>query len=375
MAVAAAGVERLLGRHDAARRRLERALEATAPGQPRARRGCWRTSPRPPTCAAQYAEMRGWAQQIERRDGVDGVVRAAYATLLAVGEAFAGQLEAADAAAAVALAAVEDAGDESSPRRRSSRCGLLGPARARAAAGGACGRRGASARPPAAPATALAAIPHDLAAIHALGLLGRVAEAEPLADETEQAARVSGNAQLVQWALWMNAWVLRSAGASTRRSPRRRRASTMAGELDRLRVGRRRPRRARRGARRARGARARARVARRPTTSTTAGSAAGRRCSSRATSRSATSPPPREHAERAAALAPGTGMAGAARRRRPRAGARRAGRGRRGAGGGARARGRRRGDGGGRRARGRARPARRRPGAPGDRPRRRRSRC
>jgi hypothetical protein len=52
----------------------------------------------------------------------------------------------------------------------------------------------------------LASIPHDLAAINTLGLLGRFAEAEPIADDVEQAARVSGNAQMVQWALWMNAW-------------------------------------------------------------------------------------------------------------------------------------------------------------------------
>ena len=45
----------------------------------------------------------------------------------------------------------------------------------------------------------LGAIPHDLATVNALGLLGRMAEAEPIADEAEQAARVSGNPQLVQW--------------------------------------------------------------------------------------------------------------------------------------------------------------------------------
>ena len=58
----------------------------------------------------------------------------------------------------------------------------------------------------------LASILHDLAAVLALGLLGRLTEAEPAADEAEQAARVSGNPQLLQWALWMQAWVLMERG-------------------------------------------------------------------------------------------------------------------------------------------------------------------
>ena len=39
-----------------------------------------------------------------------------------------------------------------------------------------------------------------------------MAEAEPAADEAEQAARVSGNPQLLQWALWLRAWVLMERG-------------------------------------------------------------------------------------------------------------------------------------------------------------------
>jgi predicted ATPase len=86
MAVAAAGVERLLGRHDAARRRLERALEATAPGS-RERARVLADLAATAYLRGQYGEMREWALQIERADSVDGVVRATYATLLAVGEA------------------------------------------------------------------------------------------------------------------------------------------------------------------------------------------------------------------------------------------------------------------------------------------------
>ena len=58
----------------------------------------------------------------------------------------------------------------------------------------------------------VAAIPHDLAAVLALGLLGRITEAEPAADVAEQAARVSANQQLLQWALWLRAWVLMERG-------------------------------------------------------------------------------------------------------------------------------------------------------------------
>ena len=58
----------------------------------------------------------------------------------------------------------------------------------------------------------LASILHDLAAVLALGLLGRVTEAAAAADEVEQAARVSANPQLIQWALWMRAWVLMESG-------------------------------------------------------------------------------------------------------------------------------------------------------------------
>ena len=74
MAVAAAGVERLLGRHDAARRRLERALEATAPAS-RERARVLADLAAAAYLRGQYTEMREWARQIERSDSVEGVVR------------------------------------------------------------------------------------------------------------------------------------------------------------------------------------------------------------------------------------------------------------------------------------------------------------
>jgi DNA-binding CsgD family transcriptional regulator len=47
----------------------------------------------------------------------------------------------------------------------------------------------------------------------ALGLLGRITEAVAAADDAEQTARVTGNAQAVQWALWMKAWTLLESGS------------------------------------------------------------------------------------------------------------------------------------------------------------------
>ena len=153
MAVAAAGVERLLGRHDAARRRLSARSRRPRPAAASAARVLADLAAAA-YLRGEYAEMREWARQIERPDSVDGVVRAAYATLLAVGEAFAGHLEAADAAAAVGARR-----GRRRRRRRARRRGgaggldLLGPAGARASSRSGSPSPGGSAPPPAAPAT------------------------------------------------------------------------------------------------------------------------------------------------------------------------------------------------------------------------------
>ena len=230
MAVAAAGVERLLGRHDAARRRLERALDTTAPGS-RERARVLADLAAAAYLRGQYAEMREWTQQIERgqrRRRCASRVRDAARGRRSVR----GPTDAAGPPAADALAVVEDAGDDelaaSAELAGSVSWGLLALERLPEAL--AVARRVSAAARRA--GNGLAAIPHDLAAINALGLLGRVAEAEPLADETEQAARVSGNAQLVQWALWMNAWVLADRGRLDAALAAAQESVTMAGELD-----------------------------------------------------------------------------------------------------------------------------------------------
>ena len=202
MAVAAASVERRLGRHDAARLRLRRALAAAATPSDAAR-----------VCAdlavaayqrGEYAEMRDWAQRAA--DGTDGAVAAIAATLLAVGDAFAGGPFAGTSGLGDAVAD-DELGALAEPAMAIS-WGLL--ALDRLPDGLAAARRIAAAARRS--GNGAAAIPHDLAAVLALGLLGRIAEAEPLADAAEQSARASGNSQLVQWALWLDAWVLLERG-------------------------------------------------------------------------------------------------------------------------------------------------------------------
>jgi DNA-binding NarL/FixJ family response regulator len=231
MAVAGASVERLLGRHDAARRRLERALETTAPGSPEAARVLADLA----VAAYQrgeYAEMRAWAQRVEPTAGDDLAVRAAYTTLLVVGDAFAGELDAAEAGIARALAAIDDASDDelagAAELTMAASWGLL--AIDRLPEGLAVARRVAAAAR--AGGNGLASILHDLAAVLALGLLGRLTEAEPAADEAEQAARVSGNPQLLQWALWMQAWVLMERGRLDAALAAAQESVALAAELD-----------------------------------------------------------------------------------------------------------------------------------------------
>ncbi len=217
LALAGASVERLLGRHAAARRRLLRALEAAAPGGGEAGRlladlavGAYQRG--------DYVEARGWAARVEPAGGEGGgdavgpAVRAVAAALVAVGDAFCGDAEAARAGAAATLAALEAAGDaelgSAAEPAMAIAWGLL--ALDRLAEGLAAARRLAAAARAA--GHGVAATTHDLAAVLALMLLGRLAEAESLSDEAEQASRVSGHAQLVQWALWMRAAVLLDRG-------------------------------------------------------------------------------------------------------------------------------------------------------------------
>ena len=140
------------------------------------------------------------------------MVTAAAAAMEATGHAFTGEMDAADADVAVVLAAVDAADDGelagAAELLTAVPWGLV--ALERLEAGHAVGRRVADAARAA--GNGAAAVAHDIVTVLALGLLGRTAEAAELADRTEQAARVTGNDQAVQWALWMRAWVLIDRG-------------------------------------------------------------------------------------------------------------------------------------------------------------------
>jgi DNA-binding NarL/FixJ family response regulator len=231
IAVAAASVERLLGRHDTARRRLERALATTAPGSPEAARvladlavGAYQRG--------AYGEIRGWMEQVGAGMAQAAAMHAVTATLLAVGDGFTGDVEAAAAGMREALAALALARDE-------ELAAVAEPAMAipwglcaldRLPEGLAAAQRiAAAARRH---GNAPAAIPHDIAAALALGLMGRMAEAVVVADEAEQAARVSSNPQLVQWALWMRGWALMEQGDVDSALAATRESVALAGELE-----------------------------------------------------------------------------------------------------------------------------------------------
>jgi len=207
LAIAGATVERHLGRHDAARRRLERVLDE-APGS-----GLLMAH------LALSAYERGdaeetarWAQRARATDDADGIVRAAAAALLAPAHAFAGRADAARDEADIAVEAIEAASDTelaaAGELLTAVAWGVL--AVERFADVVAVTRR--SARAIRATGNGPAAIALDVAAICALGLLGRITEAVAAGDEAEQAARVTGNDQAVQWAMWMHAWALLERG-------------------------------------------------------------------------------------------------------------------------------------------------------------------
>jgi tetratricopeptide (TPR) repeat protein len=207
LAVAGATVERLLGRHDAGRRRLERVLhEAPGSGLLMAHLAI---SAYERGEAEQTAE---WAQRARASDDADGLVHAAAAAMLAPAHAFAGRAAAARAEADAAVDAVDAASDRDlaagGELLTAVAWGLL--AVERFADVLTVARR--SARAIRATGNGPAAIAIDIARISALGLLGRITEAVAAADEAEQAARVTGNDQAVQWALWMRAWALLERG-------------------------------------------------------------------------------------------------------------------------------------------------------------------
>lgn len=212
LCIAGASVERLLGRHLAAKRRLELALADT-----RAQRDASALLMANVAFSSYQSgdpkETGRWAERALTAADGDLLVSAAASALLAPAHLAAGQTNAARAAAADAVerfagasdAAIAAAGDLVS----SIPWGVLGAERL--ADGLSIARRAGSAVRRHGTGPAIVAI--DVAAVLALGLLGRITEAVAAADDAEQTARITGNAQAVQWALWMKAWTLLESGS------------------------------------------------------------------------------------------------------------------------------------------------------------------
>jgi DNA-binding NarL/FixJ family response regulator len=211
LAIAGASVERQLGRHLAARARLERALAGYSADAPTAARLIAALA----LAAYQrgdYEEMLRWAGEAANAPAAETVVRAAGASMLALGLSISGDEAGAGEAVTAALAAFDSVTDEelvsAGELLTAVPWGLTGVERLhdalataqRAAAAVRGGGNGS------------VAVVLDMAAVLALALLGRTREAIATADLAEQAARVTGNDQAVQWTLWMRGWALLEHG-------------------------------------------------------------------------------------------------------------------------------------------------------------------
>jgi DNA-binding NarL/FixJ family response regulator len=211
LAIAGASVERQLGEHVAARARLEAALARHSADA--------RLAARLRASLALAAYQRGdyegmlrWAEEAANAPEAEASARAAGATMLALGLSIAGDEAAAAEAVETALAAFDEVTDEelvsAAELLTAVPWGLTGVERLHDAL--ATAQRAATAVR--AGGNGAVAVVFDTAAMLALAQLGRTREAIAAADLTDQAARVTGNDQTVQWVLWMRGWILLEHG-------------------------------------------------------------------------------------------------------------------------------------------------------------------
>ncbi len=210
LTLAAASVERLLGRHEASRRRLARALEED------------RDVPRQADLMAalalsafeqgDYEGVAQWAGPAYDDASADPLARGAAAAMVAIGLRFAGRVAESEVAGDVAVDAVRRASDAELAARAELVTAVPWAfvAVERLEDALAASRRGSAAAQRA--GNLAGATPLLIAEVLSLGLLGRVDAAVEAADRTELAARLTRNDQSVQWALWMRAWVLLDHG-------------------------------------------------------------------------------------------------------------------------------------------------------------------
>jgi DNA-binding NarL/FixJ family response regulator len=209
LVLAAAAVERLLGRHEASRRRLVRALDRVAGPRTADLHAALALSAYQ---RGDYEEMAAFAGKAVREDEAANVVRGAAAAMLAVTDRFAGRPESSERMADAAVAAVRDATDAELAAEGELLAavpwGLLAVERIREAAE--VGHRAAAAVGAAGNTAGL--VPLVVGEALAAGLLGRIDVAAAAADRAEITARLTHSDQSLQWALWMRAWVVLEGG-------------------------------------------------------------------------------------------------------------------------------------------------------------------
>lgn len=211
MVLVAASVERLIGRHDAAGRRLKQALARINPTG----RSAARVMANLALSAYEGKEFHEFGLWADRARGIgeaDPLVQASAAALLAVGHTFAGRAADSRVESDLAIAAIEQASDQDLAAHAELLAavpwGLIAIERLPEAL--ATGRRAAAAASRAGNGSASVAL--ELGVVLALGLMGRIRECVDGADRAEQSARATGVDQTVQWALWMRAWALLERG-------------------------------------------------------------------------------------------------------------------------------------------------------------------
>ncbi len=210
LTIAAASVERQLGRHDAARRRLSRSFEDSAVDADRTALMAALA-----LCAyvrGDYDAVADWAARAHAADPSDRLVRGVVAVLLALVRRLAGDVGESTDATTAAVADIDGCTDAELAAQADlltvvpwalvaiERWDLAIEVSRRASS---AARRSGS---------HVAAVALALPEILALALQGRLLEAADAAQEVEVAARVSHNPQTIQWVLWMRAWVLLELG-------------------------------------------------------------------------------------------------------------------------------------------------------------------
>jgi DNA-binding CsgD family transcriptional regulator/tetratricopeptide (TPR) repeat protein len=198
--LAAGSVERQLGAHEAARRRLVRALDD----------GCLveDLTAALMLCAYErgdYPELARWTASA--RPAANPLVRAAAAAMNAMLLSFGGDVSRSQSEADVAVRAIHDATDTELATHPdlmvAATWALVAIERLDDALDVA--RRSAAAVHRA--GNLVVEVPLLLAEVLALGLLGRTSDSAVVADRAELVARLAHADQPLQWALWMRAWV------------------------------------------------------------------------------------------------------------------------------------------------------------------------